>query len=180
MRLFVAVDIPGEIKEKLWEAAKAFELKGVILSKKENYHVTLQFLGEVDESRLQGVKDALSSVKAEGFGVTLSGISTFDATLRVIFAEVKAGSEELRKIYSQIDAELAKKGIRYEAENSYKPHVTLARVKFAKDKTPIPPLIRKYSSYDFGRFKARAIVLKVSRPSGSGYVYENIHKVELR
>lgn len=180
MRLFVAVEIPPEIKEKLWSAAKEFGLKGVILAKKETYHITLQFLGETDETKLSGIKDALSSVRQEGFGICISGVSTFDPTLSVIFAEITAGSEELRSLYKQIDSEFAKRKIAYKNENKYKPHVTLARVRFTKDKTALLKPLQEYSSFEFGKFKARSILLKVSKPEGNGYTHETLQKVELQ
>lgn len=180
MRLFVAIEIPEEIREKLWKAARDFGLKGVILSNKDQYHITLQFLGEQEESRLPAIKEALSAVKRNAFKIKISGISTFDQTLRVLFADIKEGSEELKSIYTNIDSEFAKRGVSYEKENSFKPHLTLARVKFLKDKTLLLPIMAKYSSYDFGKFQARFIILKVSKPSGAGYVYEDLQEVKFQ
>lgn len=180
MRLFMAIEIPGEIREKLWRAARDFGIKGVILSNKDQYHITLQFLGETEESRLPAIKEALSAVNCKAFRIKISDISSFDPTLRVLFADIKEGSEELKSIYASIDSEFAKRGITYEKENKFKPHLTLARVKFLKDKTLLLPIMAKYSSYEFGKFQARSIILKVSKPSASGYVYEDLHEVKLQ
>jgi 2'-5' RNA ligase len=180
MRLFVAIEIPEEIREKLWKAARDFGMKGVILSNKDQYHITLQFLGEMEESRLPVIKEALSTINCKAFKIKISGISSFDPTLRVLFADIKEGSEELKSIYAGIDSEFTKRGISYEKENSFKPHLTLARVKFLKDKTLLLPIMSKYSSYEFGKFHARSMILKVSKPSTSGYAYEDLYEVKLQ
>lgn len=180
MRLFVAIEIPPEIREKLWKAARDFGLKGVLLTNKDQYHFTLQFLGEIEESKLPEVKEALSAVSHNKFSIKISGISSFDPTLRILFADVKDGAAELKSLYSSIDTELAKRGISYEKENDFKPHLTLARVKFLKDKTLLLPIMAKYASQEFGKFQARSIILKVSKPTATGYVYQDLHEVGLR
>jgi RNA 2',3'-cyclic 3'-phosphodiesterase len=179
MRLFVAIDIPEEIREKLWKAAKDFGIRGVVLSKRDQYHVSLQFLGETEESKLLSIREALSTVKQKDFGVKIAGITSFDQTLNVIFADIKGGSEEIKSIYASIDSELAKRGIAYKKENAFKPHVTLARVKFLRDKTLLLPIMAKYSVSEFGKFQARSIILKVSKPTPEGYAYEDLQEVKL-
>lgn len=178
MRLFIAVEIPDEIKAELSKAAGELEGKGITKAKQEAYHITLQFLGEQEEKLLEKIKEAMSSVKQGRFTVRISGLSFFRPVTRVIFAEVKEGSEELESVYSQIDRNLARADLAYERERDYRPHITIARVKRFADKNLILPIVKKYSEREFGTFTAESMVLKESRTTPTGHEHVVLHKVK--
>lgn len=179
MRTFVSVEMPEEIRERLSNASQEFSSKGITLVKKEAYHITLQFLGELRESDLDKAKEALSSIRHSRFKVEIKGLSYFDQRfIKVIFAVVKEGDKELKEIYKDIDSELARRGVIYEKENEYEPHATIARVKHVNDKNNLPSTIQKYAEYEFGSFEAGSIFLKKSTPTEQGHVHETLLEVK--
>lgn len=135
MRTFIAIEIPTEIKERISKVTALFSLGGVAPAKSDAYHITLQFLGERNETEIQTIKDALSLVKSAKFEIDMHGISYFDPQyLRIIFAKITTGREELKGIYDQIEKNLTQKQIVYKKEHDYVPHLTIARVRSPKSK----------------------------------------------
>ncbi len=179
MRLFIGVEIPEEIKARLWGVAEKFDFSGVTLSRRENYHITMQFLGEVPESKLQDIKDSMSSTAGNSFHADVHGLSSFGDRMRVLFADLGEGSEELRSLYSRLGAELRNHGVACEEEKAYRPHVTLARVKFINDRDALASAFEKYSSTDFGSFVADSIFLKSSVPTPLGHLHQILYERKL-
>ena len=76
MRLFVALDLPHSLRERLsWMAGG---LPGARWVAPENYHVTLRFIGELPGYRAEEVDQALAGLRAPGFTVQLKGVGTFE------------------------------------------------------------------------------------------------------
>lgn len=74
MRTFIAIEIPEKIKreiEKIQNQLPEFDGK---LTKRENLHLTLKFLGEVDEEKIEKVKEKLKEIKYKGFEAKLDKI----------------------------------------------------------------------------------------------------------
>jgi RNA 2',3'-cyclic 3'-phosphodiesterase len=179
MRLFVAVDLPEAIKKEVAKVAKELPKGGVTLSKEDSHHITLQFFEDLGEEKLEGLKASLASVKTPPFNTCVMGMNYFAPDhIRVIFAGIKEGSKNLRSVYDQISDNLRKNGIPYEAERRYEPHITIARVKKARQDLLLE-IIRRYSDYDFGSFTVNSILLKRSTPTPSGHVHETLYEVKL-
>lgn len=124
MRLFVAVDIPDNISEKIEKInLDSFEGKKV---EKENYHINLLFLGETEDT--EKIIKNLDEIKFKKFNVTLNGFSAFPNLNVVRVLLVKAESKELINLQKQISEKLDAKG-----ERDYIPHLTLMRVKETKE-----------------------------------------------
>ena len=63
MRLFLAIDIPENLKEEVAKFQEQFKIKGIKLVEKENLHITVKFLGEVDEEKLKEILDLDLSIQ---------------------------------------------------------------------------------------------------------------------
>ena len=129
MRIFIALDIPAEVRARLteyMERARALA-PDARWARVEGLHVTLKFVGEISDARLPEMKTALASVKAAPFAVRFGGVGFFPnaKAARVFWAGVEGG-DELPRLASAVDAALAKLGIARE-EKPYHPHLTLAR-----------------------------------------------------
>lgn len=180
MRIFLAVDIPDSIKDKISEVAKDYAMPGIHLSRKDTYHITLQFLGDLEKEKIDAIKDILSSLKIKPFTVKISGISHFDPTrIYVIFAYVSEGSAELKSIYNQIDVELKKKGLSYKREKHYSPHVTIARVKSIRSKANLLSMLDKHKRENFGSFDVSSIYLKESILKSDGPIHNTLYELKL-
>ncbi len=126
MRLFVAIDLPPALRTRLsWMASG---LPGARWVAPENYHVTLRFIGEVPAWRAEELDHALSTLRAPGFELQLSGVGAFEKGGKVI--SLWAGVERnpaLDHLQSKVETALHRAGLDSERRR-FTPHVTLARV----------------------------------------------------
>ena len=139
MRLFVAAEI-GEALAAQVEAlsdalqkrtAKAVPRAKVTWIPSQRMHLTIRFIGEVDEMRAAAIGTAFEPpIDVAAFELTLAGAGTFpkSGAPRVVWVGVTRGVEELLAAERQISARLIRVGVPGE-ERSYSPHLTLARVR---------------------------------------------------
>jgi 2'-5' RNA ligase len=126
MRLFVALELPWEIKQRLGVLAGG--IPGARWVKPENYHVTLRFIGETPKHQAEEIDAALASLRAPGFPLVIAGIGTFHKGGRAI--AIWAGVErnpQLDRLQSKIETALQRTGLEPERRR-FAPHVTLARL----------------------------------------------------
>ena len=81
MRLFVALTLPDGIRAEL--ARLCYGLPGARWGNPDNMHVTLRFIGEVDNPSAEDIDSALGGIHAPGFPVTLSGMGSFGSAAKV-------------------------------------------------------------------------------------------------
>jgi len=139
VRLFVAVEIgetlatgAAKLSEELERrAAAAARRAKVTWIPADRMHLTIRFIGEVDEGKASMVRDALEKPLAVvAFSLTLCGAGTFPkgGTPRVVWLGVTEGREQLVRVEREITARLTPLGIP-EEDRAYSPHLTLARVR---------------------------------------------------
>ena len=163
MRLFIALNIPEEIKEKFALVTKRlkYRTKKISWVKEENFHITLKFLGEVKEERLPAISEAASRCVKEAvpFKVLFSGLGAFPDTNnpRIIWAGVKDGAAELSSIAASIEESFEKLGFAKE-KRPFSSHLTLGRVRSSRA-AGIPP---EELGGEFGSFTAEKIDLMQS------------------
>lgn len=180
MRCFIAVEMRTE------EVAACLAELGRVgaalrLVKPENRHLTLKFLGEVHEDLIHEVgaamKDALHGF--EPFDATLRGLGAFPSLsyMRVVWAGIEKGNEELIDAQRSIDENLAKLG--FPKDKRFHPHLTLARVKSQKGKGELREFITRHKDTDFGAVRVDKIELKKSVLTPKGPIYTTIAGHEL-
>jgi 2'-5' RNA ligase len=127
MRLFVALELPWELRQRLAMLAGT-GIPGARWVPPENYHLTLRFIGEMPGYRAEEIDHALSGLKAPGFSLTLSGIGTFTkggrSTALWVGVERSAALEHLQ---AKIETALQRCGVEPERRR-FQPHMTLARL----------------------------------------------------
>jgi 2'-5' RNA ligase len=126
MRLFVAIDLPWDLRERL--AGLATGIMGARWVPRENMHLTLRFIGEVPNWRAEEVDLALHGIRGRGFPLTLSGVGLFEKAGRVtaLWAGVERSSA-LEHLQTKIETALQRAGLEPERRR-FVPHVTLARL----------------------------------------------------
>jgi len=78
MRTFIAINLPKEVKDYLFDLQKEFRDSGKInFVHKSNLHLTIKFLGQVDENKLKEIKEKLSNIKFKPFEVYLNNTGIF-------------------------------------------------------------------------------------------------------
>lgn len=129
MRLFIAVDIPAEVRERLSQYLERVRplAPDARWARIESLHVTLKFVGEVNDAKAAEIKAALAPIKAQPFQVQFKEIGFFPnpRSARVFWAGVSA-SDALPQLTSTIETAVEKLGIPRE-KRAYHAHLTLAR-----------------------------------------------------
>jgi len=129
MRLFYAVEIPEDIKRKLWREVQRIEDLPIKLVSIHHYHITLLFLGEVEAKNLELLANAIEKNTFPKFYMSLKGMGTFydrRGAVKVIYKDVGVGREELRKIHEYL-TERSGEALEKKDRRKYEPHLTLAR-----------------------------------------------------
>ncbi len=126
MRLFVALDLPWAVRDRL--ADLGMSLAGVRWVPPENYHVTLRFIGEVPSYTAEEIDLALAGLRGRGFPLELSGVGTTEKAGRVSALWVGvARNPALDHLRAKIETALQRTGLPAERRR-FVPHVTLARL----------------------------------------------------
>lgn len=122
MRLFVG--IKTQCEDYLVSLQQKLRGRGR-LTDVDNLHITLKFLGEVHESRLGRIRDALSQIKAEPFALMCCGIGSFTRS-GIVFAKVGGNTDALLRLQESVDEALHTAGFEKE-KRAFSPHITIAR-----------------------------------------------------
>ena len=188
MRLFVAIDLDDDARAAI--AAEQNRLKRALSGsdpssarwiEPERMHLTLVFLGDVDEARGAAIVDAMQAgVDAAPFRMVLAGLGVFPprGAPSVLWIGVTTGLREVTSVQRQIAERLARIGVELE-KRPYHPHLTLARWRRAHSDDR-----RRAIAADRGTEVARVDVATVtllqSRLSSSGSRYTTMASAELR
>ncbi len=129
IRLFVAIPLPGDVRERLGLLAGG--IPGAKWVEPANLHLTLRFIGEVEEPVVAEIAAALETIEAAPFTIELDGMGDFGSgkRLRALWAGV-ARNEALKNLHARIESALVRVGLEPERRR-FTPHVTLARLKGA-------------------------------------------------
>ncbi|WOF16188.1 RNA 2',3'-cyclic phosphodiesterase [Methanoplanus sp. FWC-SCC4] len=176
VRVFVAIELPEDVREKMSSIQE--ELK--VSRAKMNFvnsamsHITLKFIGEVDSSGLDRVKEELKNVEFDRFTLRLKGVSLNSTKVpRVVWIDGYDGGE-MSSLNDNIENRLSPLGVPVE-KRKFKIHATIARIK--RFDPSLLPIVEKFSSEDFGEFEVSGFKLKKSTLLPDGPVYEDIMEV---
>lgn len=124
MRLFVAVNFDKDTVEHLYKGAEALRENSLSanISRRENLHLTLAFIGEVPSAK--NAINALSNVNLKPFNLILQGYGEFGKG-NICFAKIRP-CPQLLTLAEKVRESLSAKGIRIDTK-PFKPHITLAR-----------------------------------------------------
>ncbi|MET1124286.1 MAG: RNA 2',3'-cyclic phosphodiesterase [Archaeoglobaceae archaeon] len=172
MRLFVAVDIGGDVREKLRKPlSEIAKLSGVKAVELENLHITLLFLGEVPEAKVPQITQRLSEISFEPFEIRIKGVGAFpnERSPRVVWAGVEDGGK-LKRLADEVYDKLRRMGFRRDKE--FSAHVTLGRIKRRNEE--IKKFLEAYRDEDFGSMLVDRFKLKQSILRQQGPIYKDI------
>lgn len=134
MRLFVAIEIPEDLKEYLSEIQGKIGINSdkIRFVNKAQIHLTLKFLGEVQPNIAEEIKNNLKKITFDSFSVVLDTLGVFPSEnyIRVVWVGLKPEAPIL-ELQENVDEKLKKL---FKKEKNFKTHVTLARVKFVNNK----------------------------------------------
>ena len=186
MRCFVAVPLPDGVRAAAMrvqdELRRACEGADIRWLRPDAMHLTLKFLGNVDEARLPAVGRALAEeIPRHAIGrLSLGGLGAFPAPqrARVVWLAVRDGAEALAAVAAAVDRTLGGLGFDVDAR-PYSPHLTLGRARNARRAPDLRPALAAPVSTDAGAWSPRAVVLFESRLRPSGAVHRAIDEYPL-
>lgn len=147
-----------------------------------NLHLTLKFLGVTLPSQVDEIGEELNQVSKmfSSFSFQLEGLGYFKnkGIPRVLFANIKEG-ETLQQLAAEIDSRLAKLGFQPEPR-PFKPHLTLARIKFLKNKTAFYQAVEEFRNTFFQTVTINELVFyrSVLKPEGPEYIHLGIYDLK--
>lgn len=168
IRLFLGLDLPPDCRGRL--AAACSGLPGVRWIRPENFHITLRFIGEVDETRAEEIAESMSRLSHPAVDVAISnlGVSGGSHRAHTLWAEVEA-TPPLRDLQTRVERLVVAAGCPPEPRR-FHPHVTLAKVKNAPHER-LQDFVHANSLAARCAFTADAVILFSSLLSRDGSLY---------
>jgi len=185
-RIFTAIDISDEARRKSSDYIESmsgeFPNLRVGWERAEKLHLTLKFLGDIDEDRLKNLIEAVEKT-AERFSIFKLQISETGAfpsprNARILWLGVRDEPGNMRRLNEILETECERKDFEKEKRN-FKPHMTIARL---RQPPQSKELIEKHLHNDFVsiEFAVSEIVIYESRLQKSGSIYSIVTKHRLK
>ena len=166
LRLFVGIALPPELKLRLSLICSG--VPGARWVDPGNYHLTLRFIGEVDEGMASDIDAALLQIRAPRFEVSLAGVGHFGD--RMLWAGVDK-SPPLVHLRDKVESALVRLGLPPETRR-YAPHVSLARLRNAGE-AKVRSFIEGHALFRAEPFAVDQFSLVASYLTKSGAIYED-------
>ncbi len=177
-RIFVAVDISEhsrrKVAEHIAELNNKFHSVNVGWERAEKIHITLKFLGEMDDFQLEKLKGVIQKIagKVSGFKLRISSNGVFPSpqNARILWLGVTGDIEILQKINSVLENECEKIGFKKE-QRIYQPHLTIARI---RDPKKANGLIENHleNKIEPVEFEVSEIIIYESKLQPTGSIYQ--------
>ena len=176
LRLFVGLQIPVLLRQRLTIMQGGID--GARWTERENFHITLTFIGEVNEATAEDIDEALSGVHIEKFSLKLKGAGNFSQgdNPKVLWIGVEQ-NDVLSRLKDKIDRALDQYGVKFE-KRKYVPHVTMARLNHV-DEVKVAEFMQQHNLFSTEEFEADEFVLYQSHLTKSGSVYEVLREYPL-
>ena len=175
IRAFVAVDLEPQTVERIAEAIDRLRprLSGIRWLPPTNFHLTLKFLGDVDEDKVAPIAAALESdlCPFSCFTINAKGLGVFPGVARPRILWVGLVSEELNALAARVEKTLVPLGFATE-KRAFTPHLTVGRWReFKGSPKALGDEIEKWRGHDFGRSNVDEVILfqSVLKPEGALY-----------
>jgi 2'-5' RNA ligase len=141
----------------------------------ENIHLTLKFLGEIQQYKVDEIIEVVEGISFEPFKFKAEEVGVFPNIRRpaTIWAGIMEGVSDITAVFDEVDAKLSKLG--YERERRrFHPHLTICRVRGGKNREQLVEELLRVQSQEFGEVNVDRIVLKKSVLTQSGPIYSTL------
>ena len=187
IRVFVAVELPAEVKSEfagLVSAIDALGVRGVRTVRSGGIHLTLKFLGDVSVARLPEIRSAMDTAVSDAEPFTLSlgdaGVFPNRGMARVLWVGVEGDLKRLAHLQQRVELTLSGLGFRPE-RRGFNPHITAGRIRDSVSRADRQKVTEVLFSHEYARPVIRAegisLIQSVLRPDGA--IYEPIYSASL-
>ena len=169
IRLFAGLSLPDSIRDHLNQIKLGLPQARWV--ERENLHLTLYFIGMVDEPVVEDIDLYLSTLDFKPFELTISGVNCFHSRnkVRSVWAGVET-TTEITALHEKVKILILRAGLLAD-RRKFVPHVTLARLKKTSLSTIVPYLGQK-AGFRLPPFKVSEITLFQSHILSNGTAYE--------
>ncbi len=177
IRLFVGLALPEPVRRHLYLLCGG--VPGARWTEERNFHLTVAFIGEVEEPMAEEIDAALSAIAAPGFTLELKGVGQFDrgGHTTVLWAGV-APNPALLHLQSKVQTALERLHAPVE-HRKFTPHITLARLRRSADQGRALRFLSEQALFAGAPFPVNEFILFESIRGGDGPVYEPVRRYEL-
>lgn len=184
-RTFLGIDVGPDIRAQLVSlqeelAAIATDVKWV---EPENLHITLLFLGEVDQREIIDLCRATQAAVAAlpAFTMSIAGAGCFPNARRprTLWVGVGAGAGDVCAVHDAIEAPLLEMGSYRRETRAYVPHVTLGRVRGEPSSDELAKALARHKAWSAGEVQVREVQLMRSDLTSDGPIYTVLGRAKL-
>jgi 2'-5' RNA ligase len=178
VRSFLAFDLENmAVKKKLNEMQKSAVQTGADLKlvETDDIHMTIRFLGDITLNMVEKIFLEMAKIQFKPFVVQLTGLGVFPSLSypRVLWAGISQGAIQLQNVVSQIEPRLQSLGFPPDPK-AFSPHLTIARVRSARNKPQLADFVTNNEKYDFGSVSVECLRLKRSELTPRGPIYSTL------
>ena len=178
IRCFVAVECGGgELTAKFREVRRVLEATRADIKfvEPENIHLTLKFLGEIEQSLVEQVTNVVEGTSFQPFTARIERVGVFPNLRRprVVWAGITDGASQLEEIWSELDDKLGRLGFERESRR-FSPHLTIGRVRSGRNRDKLVHEVSSLSDYVFGELHVDRVALKKSVLTPKGPIYTTL------
>lgn len=182
MRAFLAIELPDVVRASLGQAI--VRLRKSIPNRaswvrEENLHITVRFLGEVEESMIERFAEQVSASAGQECPVPLriAGLGVYPNPKRARVLWCGGEGDVERLLHFQKQCEMAAQAFGFQPESrSWTPHVTLARFREPPLPSALQNALETFSAYQAGEFSVPGVTLFSSQLTPQGAQYTPIRK----
>jgi 2'-5' RNA ligase len=184
-RTFIAIDPGKDIRNRLVALQEQLAKTGTEVKwvERENLHVTLLFLGEVDERDLPAVCKAVTDVAQQTltFPMSVERASCFGSPRRprTLWAGVGEGTQAACTLHDALELPLLELGCYRREERQFTPHITLGRVKSNRPTDKLAAALAKNAGWQGGETLVREVLVMGSELTPEGPVYTVLSRGKL-
>lgn len=185
LRTFIGLDLGKTIRDRAVALQEKLAQTGTAVKwvEPENIHVTLLFLGEVDDREVPTVCRAVAEeTKTHGpFRLSIEGFGCFPNPRRprIVWIGVGAGTQELCALHDDLEPPLLALGCYRREERKYTPHITIGRVKGDGSTDSLSPALAQQAGWQGGEIMVSEILVLSSELTPKGPIYTVLSRANL-
>ena len=177
IRSFVAVDCDGLLLPKFVEVQGRLSSTGakMKLVEPENIHLTVKFLGDIEDSQVDEISQVIEGISFEPFEFRVEGVGVFPNLRRpaTIWAGITEGVGELAEVFGKVNDGLARLGFEKDRRR-FQPHLTIARIRGGENRDRLVEELMDLEDFEFGVVRVDRVSLKKSVLTRSGPIYTTL------
>ncbi|MBU1091078.1 MAG: RNA 2',3'-cyclic phosphodiesterase [Candidatus Omnitrophica bacterium] len=187
MRTFIAIELPKEIKDELTKLQDQLKLSNADVKwvAPENIHLTIKFLGEINEEKLCRISEVIENCAKDKspYLIRINSLGVFPNmnSPRVIWVGLDKGNQETEELAKSIEENLEKLGIPKE-KRPFSSHITIARVRSMKNREQLIEALKKLENVFVGNnleWNVKKVILFKSTLTPKGPTYEALKETIL-